>query len=459
LKAKLFVGESTAKVAITGSGGVGKTQLALELAYRIKQDNKNCSIFWIPANDIESIDEAYTTIVRRLKVPGWNNVVADAKRLVQHHLSQESTGQWLLIFDNADVSHGDNADEARLGTPGPFDAADLIEYLPSSDQGAIIFTTTDRKTAVTLAPQNIMELPTTDPDMAQRMLEAYLIHPSPEQRSTDLLAQELACLPLAIVQAAAYININNIRPDDYLLLLANKKQEFMERASEDLDDEWQCRSSGNPVSTTWLISFEQIRQRNTLAAEYLFFMACIDRKDIPMALLPTALPQKQMDAVGILDAYSFITKRPADLALDLHRLVHLAIRNWLQDQGLLNQRTQEAISRLVEEFPVMFNGNRSKWRRLLPHVKCALSCDVAGQENEAMVLVKKYAEALLSDGRFNEAEIYNRKLLQNLRPMLGEEHPDVLFATSELTRALWSQGRYQDAEQASEYWARSTQKH
>jgi hypothetical protein len=37
----------------------------------------------------------------------------------------------------------------------------------------------------------------------------------------------------------------------------------------------------NPVATTWLISFEQIRLRDPLAADYLSFMACVDSKNVP----------------------------------------------------------------------------------------------------------------------------------------------------------------------------------
>jgi len=78
------------------------------------------------------------------------------------------------------------------------------------------------------------------------------------------------------------------------------------------------------VATTWLISFKQIRDRDSLAANYLLFMTCIDSKDIPQSLLLAGTSRKtEMKAIRTLEAYSFIVKRPADLALDLHRLVHL----------------------------------------------------------------------------------------------------------------------------------------
>jgi hypothetical protein len=131
------------------------------------------------------------------------------------------------------------------------------------------------------------------------------------------------------VQAAAYINVNKTTLQEYLLLLVEKKAEL----AEDVHSE-----SGVVIAATWLISFEQIRRHDALAADYLLFMACVDRNDIPLALLPTSrLNEQGLHAVATLDAYSLVTKRTAESALDLHQLVHISTRNWLQQQGLLSQ--------------------------------------------------------------------------------------------------------------------------
>jgi hypothetical protein len=127
-------------------------------------------------------------------------------------LSKESAGQWLFVFDITD--------EARLEIAGSSQAVSLIEYLPVSNPGAIVFTTTDTKTAVMLALQNIVELPEMEQDIAQRILEMCLTGPANEQEVVDLLLKEIAYLPLAIVQAAAYVNFNKITLRQYLLLLA-----------------------------------------------------------------------------------------------------------------------------------------------------------------------------------------------------------------------------------------------
>ena len=442
----LFIGEQTIRVAITGLGGIGKTQLALELTYRTRARYQNCSVFWMPANDEESLHQAYLDVAQVLNIPNWNDEKADVKRLVQLHLSKESAGRWILIFDNAD--------DPNMWIAGPGSkqgTVRLIECLPRSKQGCIIFTTRDRKTGVKLAQQNVVEVLEMDTDGATQLLEKCLIRPDlvNSQQDAKALLEELACLPLAIVQAAAYINENGIQLVDYLSLLAEQEEEVIDLLSEEFEVDCRYRNVKNPVATTWLISFEQIRRRDALAADYLSFMACVDRKDIPQSLLPAGSSRKkEIDAVGTLDAFSLITRRPADMALDLHRLVHLATRNWLRKQESLAQWTREVISRLLEVFPDSAHGNRSKWRILLPHARYVLESNLVRQGDEARIgLAWRYATSLYSDGRYNEAEMCFQEVMETRKRVLGQEHSDTLISIGNLALTYRNQGRWKEAEE------------
>lgn len=281
---------------------MGKTQVVLELAYRIREKYPKSSIFWIPATNSESLLQAYLEVGQQLGIYGLDEEKADIKKLVQRHLSQESAGRWLLIFDNADDMDM-WIQNARYGSQSP----GLIDYLPRSSQGCVVFTTRSRKVAVKLAQQNVIKVLEMDEEAAMQVLSKSLIDQGLLQNREDTikLLQKLTFLPLAIVQAAAYINENGTTLANYLLLLEDQEQNVIELLSEDFEDEGRYR---NPVATTWLVSFEQIRRRDPLAADFLSFTSCIDPRDIPQSLLPPAASRKkEIDAIGTLSAYSFVS--------------------------------------------------------------------------------------------------------------------------------------------------------
>ncbi len=88
--------------ALEGLGGIGKTQIALEAAYRVHDAYPNCSVFWVPAVDQASFDKAYRDIGQALSVKGLDDDKADVYALVHAALARDDAGSWLWIVDNAD---------------------------------------------------------------------------------------------------------------------------------------------------------------------------------------------------------------------------------------------------------------------------------------------------------------------------------------------------------------------
>lgn len=445
LEKQLFMEDQSAKVAIIGLGGVGKTQIALKLAYRTQKRYPECSVFWVSATNMESLQQAYLAIGRQLQIPGLEEEQADVQKLVQNLLTGESAGRWLLIFDNADdlnmwTGSADNKDVSH----------GLINYLPKSRQGFVVFTTRSRKVAVKLAQQNVIEVAEMDEDVATQMLSNSLIDQKliNNHQDTVKLLEQLTFLPLAIAQAAAYINENGITLAECLSLLEDQEQNVVELLSEDFEDEGRYQDAKNPIATTWLISFEQIKRLDPLAAEYLSFMACVDFKDIPQALLPPAKSRKEVtDAIGTLNAYSFVSRRPMDQSLDLHRLVHLATRNWLRTKGLLSEWTAKTTARLADIFPDDDHQNTALWRTYLPHARYVLDSDVLLDMEMKVVLLRKFGLCLLGDGRYDEAEKPFLQALESYKKMLGAEHPFTLFSMADLASTYGNQGRWEEAEE------------
>ncbi|CAE7205771.1 hypothetical protein PTNB73_07222 [Pyrenophora teres f. teres] len=446
LQNMLFTNNQFTKTAISGLGGVGKTQLVLEFLYRLREKHEHYSVIWIQATSMESLDQGYHAVARQFGIRDSGGKDADIKKLVQNFLSEDSAGYWVLVFDNADDINM-WIDKPKSGTQ---QSIRLIDYIPRNKNGRVIFTTRDRKVGVKLAHQNVIEVPQVTEDTAARMLRNFLIHKDlVDSRPADTKAMLawLTYLPLAIAQAAAYINENGITLADYLVLVDCQEQEIIQLLTEEFEDDARYSDMKNPVATTWLISFRQIQQCDPLAAEYMSFMACIDHKDIPQLLLPPGPSRKkEMDSIGTLSAYSFITRRSEDLALDLHRLVHLTVRNWLRNEEVLAEWTYKAITRLEEVFPDHEHRNRAVWRMYLPHAHYVLESNLIAKDDPIRIELEwKIAMCYYSDGQFDEAETLFQRVMEFRTNVLGAEHPDTLKSIAKLALTYHAQSRFQEA--------------
>ena len=204
----------------------------------------------------------------------------------------------------------------------------------------------------------------------------------------------------------------------------------------------------DPVATVLFLSIDQISCNYAFATDSLFLAACVDRKDISIDLLGASSTQAREDAIRILDKYALITRRPAESALDVHRLVHQALRKRLQVQRRLIQWTRRAITQLLWVFPDDDHSNRSKWRRLLPHAQYALSHSPTDDDDEERLeLASKCAIALYSDGRYEEAEELQMQVLQTRKRVLSDEHPSTLTSMNNLALTYSNQGRWKEAEE------------
>lgn len=440
---KMILGNTDVRrVAISGLGGVGKTQIALALAYRVREKDPTRSIFWMPSTSVESVEQAFLSIGEHIGLQ--NATHTDVKVSVMNYLNSESAGSWLLIVDNAD-----DMDMWTTSTDG---STTLKTFLPQSKYGFTLFTTRNRQVATELAGPEVMRVPEMNATEARDLLRVSLIEKEliKDDGATTNLIDQLHGLPLAIIQAASYINKNVITLARYVALLSEQESGLLEMLSKDFEDDWRYRELKNPVAMTWLISFEQIRRLNPQASDYLSFMSCIDPRDIPQSLLPQNDSQKPQleEALGLLKSYSFVTERANGRLLSIHRLVHLATRNWLNREGRLTDWLIQASKRLEDVFPSDNFENRLLWRELLPHAQFILQSTASlGKVDCREKLCGRVGECLLSDGRYFEAETLVREVFETRSEILGSDHPDTLTSADNLGYVLRHQGKYGESEE------------
>ncbi|KAE8360872.1 violaceus kinesin [Aspergillus caelatus] len=439
LEQSILYSKCSTKTAICGLGGIGKTQIALELAYRVREKVPGTSIFWIPCTSFENVEQAYMNISLQLGI--MNEKPAEAKEQVKVYLSQEGAGKWLLIFDNAD--------DMDMWIPTPAGALVLRDFLPQSEQGHILFTTRNQKLAVKLASSHVMLVSEPDEETGIRILEKSLVRKTLRNSDATIpLLKWLAFLPLAIIQASSYINENCLDPSQYLKLLQDQESNVVELLSENFEDDGRYAETQNPVIATWVVSFTQIQQIDQLAADYLLLMACFDFHSIPESILPSSTScKRKTDALGLLSAYSFINIQADDMLLTLHRLVYIAARNWMRNTSLFVPWIQRAATQLSVAFPNHDHKNRELWRKYMPHALCVMNEMDRQQKAQWEPLIWKMANCLCTDGRFNEAEELLIDLAGKQREATGALNPSTLVSMTNLASTYWNQGRWKEAEE------------
>ncbi|KAI1330254.1 P-loop containing nucleoside triphosphate hydrolase protein [Xylariaceae sp. FL0255] len=428
------------RTAIEGLGGIGKTHIALEAAYRVRDEYPECSIFWVPAIDSTSFEIAYREIGQLLQLPSINDDGADVKTLVKRGLSQKSAGSWLLIIDNAD-------DSELL-------AAIVVDCLPFSPGGSILFTTRNHRitSELDIPPQSILPVLEMDNAEATELLRKELKDDQISDREDiNRLLSLLTNLPLAIKQASAYLVSNRlVTIAKYSEFCGSSNTVLTDMLSRHFEDRRRYKTHSknrNPITTTWLVSFEYISRSNPHAANCLKFISLLAEKDIPLSLLPFASSFNMIEAVSTLHTYAFITKRDASNSINIYRLVRLATRNWLQEKGEWQQWTSDAVYQLAVKYPLPERENRETWIKYLPHGQAVLDIDdaVTGQRDTAFF--DKIARSYVLLGKYNEAERLYRQAIRLDEEVLSREYPSTFTRLDSLAFVLYCQWKCEEAEE------------
>jgi TIR domain/NB-ARC domain len=310
--------------AISGLGGIGKTQLALEYAYRYHQDYQ--MVLWVRAESTEALVSSYIAVASHLRLPEreakeQDITVRAVKTWLQiHH-------DWLLILDNAD------------------ELALVLNFLPPTLGGHLLLTT---RAAATGRLAHRMEIETLLPEHGALFLlrraalipvDAELSQASQEERELALhISQELGGLPLALDQAGAYLEETGMDLAGYWQIYQKHRSDLLQQRRGLVNDH------PASVATTWLLSFERIEEKNPAATDLLRLCAFLSpdaiSEEILMqraSFLGSELSSVEVDAfllnqaIEALRAYSLVRRDPKRKSLSIHRLVQAVLQDTLEE--------------------------------------------------------------------------------------------------------------------------------
>jgi tetratricopeptide (TPR) repeat protein len=426
------------KQAICGLGGIGKTQLAVEYAYRFCAEYQ--AVLWVQADSVQTLHAGYHELAQLLQLPEREAPAAAAAQAVKRWL--QTRQNWLLILDNAD--------EPEL----------LAPFLPPLMGGQVLLTT--RAAALRsfgIAHPLVGDIFPPDTGALFLLRRAGLLAPDAplsqarahEREQARQITRELGGLPLALAQAGAYIEATGTSLDQYQRIYQEHRAEVLrERRGVEGDHP-------EPVATTWALSIQRVEEKNPVAADLLRLCAFLAPEAIgeeiiikdletvgptPGALAADAYLLDQ--AVETLRASSLLTRDPQAHTLSIHRLVQAVVRDAFAE----DTRTQW-IQRVVRALAALFPpGTYEHWpqcERLVPHALLCASWIEAQQITtpEAATLLHRTAQYQHARGRYAEVErLYMLALTIRKR---FQEDPELADNLMHLGDFFSSQGRYEQA--------------
>ena len=402
LRAALTDGHAAAIVPISGLGGAGKTQLALEYAYRHTADYD--AVWWLHAEDSATLtaDIAQLAAPLNLAERGLADQQATATAVLVW-LSRHPG--WLLVFDNARS------------------AATCRSWLPAAGMGHVILTSRDPNFRELARPLRLPRLPRAD---AVTFLQKRSGVEEPV--AAGELCEAVGDLPLAIALAAAYIETNGISIADYAERYRGAPRELLDDA----------------VAATWAISFEMLQTEEPSALDLLNLIAFLAPDDIDPRLLAARFPDAlQLDRAraGLL-RYSLIETRGGKISV--HRLVQAATRARLAREGREPEWAEAAVKLVNKVFP--FESDKvATWSASARLVRHALT---AAGHTEGLGVAPETTSRLLNEvglylrnrAQLAEAERSLKRALAIGEKAYGPDHPYVAVLANNIGTILKAQG-------------------
>ncbi|KAJ2965387.1 hypothetical protein NQ176_g10643 [Zarea fungicola] len=439
------------RIALMGMGGFGKSQIAVEVAYNVYQSSPEKSIFWIHGASQATIEESYRSIADSLAIPHRHDPKNNILALVRDWLQKDDIAPWLMILDNADIL------EVYFKSEEEFPIA---AYLPKRSNGQILITTRNLNVAekLTGSRKAIISVPAMDHDQALQLLQEKLSSNCDSAAATDLI-HCLNNIPLAVNQAAAYINRREISINEYI-------KRFKESAKRtgllhhDAGDIRRYETVSNSVAVTWQVTFNQIHYERRSAASLLSLLSCFQSHNIPRYMLSQYQEFEQDgqyeerdtealdDDLDVLFAYSLVKASIEPGMYEMHSLVHICTQTWLSERGQ-TARWDTLLLRLASEhFP---SGTLETWHQcevLLPHIERMLE-KPPNDEKEHLdwgILLLNVSRYMNAKGDYNAAVAFSQKSVEARKEILGHDHPDTLTGMGRLALAFYNLGRWEEAE-------------
>ncbi|MDH6214843.1 FxSxx-COOH system tetratricopeptide repeat protein [Streptomyces pseudovenezuelae] len=417
--------------ALHGMGGVGKTQLAIEYAYR--HQNEYDIVWWIPSERPGQIAQALVELAQRLGL-GTSTEANIAIPAVREALREgRPYDRWLLIFDNAD-----SPEQVR-------------HYFPPGGDGTILVTSRNRRWGQV---GRALEVDVFSREESKELLRRS--GPPLEDGEADALAEALGDLPLALEQAAAWRAETGMSASEYLRLFESKRVELLEVAPP---PDYQL-----PVAAAWNVSLDHLETRSPAALQLLQMCSYFAPDPISRSIfsglgnsqispeLDAALndPMRLSRAIREVNRYSLARIDHRTNSLEMHRLVQLVLQTRMSPEE--RSRMRQGAHTLMVAYDPKDPADPTSWPRYAELYSHVIASE-AIKSDQAWVrqLVRNIAEYLYYWGDHELSLEFSKQAWEVWRDIFGEEDQQALLMGQWLGFVNWAVGRFDEAARLAEH--------
>jgi Tetratricopeptide repeat/TIR domain/AAA domain/NB-ARC domain len=412
--------------ALYGLGGVGKTQIALEYAYRFMADYD--LIWWVPAERADQILSSLAELASRLGIGVGDNIAEGAQAALEALRRGEAGGRWLLIFDNAE------------------ETKDLERYLPTG-QGHVLITSRNQEWSHLAEPLEV-DVFARNESVAHLRLHV----PDLPEDAANRVAEVLGDLPLAIEQAGAWLEQTAMNPDEYVDELKKQAPRILAMS--------EVASYPASAVSVWNMSFDRLRERSPAAIRLLELCAFCSPGPISMQLLYSdemvrslmqfdeSLREKLLlgRVIREISRLALIKVDQGNNSIQIHRLVQAVIRSQM------SQDDQEAACHEVHQVLVGARPrqgdtddpeNWARYELIWPHLEPSHAEEC--REEETRNLLIDHVRFLWKRGEYDSGLLLARRLEALWAQDLGDDHRQTLHLRFHIANLLRSKGLLKEA--------------
>ncbi|MBE9110361.1 tetratricopeptide repeat protein [Nodosilinea sp. LEGE 07298] len=424
--------------ALSGLGGVGKTQTAAEYAHRYRGQYN--AVLWVRAETVDELMSGLTALAQDLGLALSQE--ADQAVVVQavRGWLSKNTG-WLLVLDNADH-------------------LELVrDWLALCDRGHILLTTRASETRPLAVCVPVLKMPPQEGALFLLRRSGRVGKEGAWEEATEAdqalvlaLCAQMDGLPLALDQAGAYILETPSNLKEYLRLYETAGPQLLAQRGDNALDH-------SSVTITFGLAVQVASQRLPAVAALLNLCAFLAPDGIPEEVfkdgaafeepLQSALaePLEYMALLREAGRFSLVVRDVEEQTFSVHRLVQEVIRDGL-DEAAQESLIRQLLEAMNGGFPDPEFANWLVCDRLLPHALALVGWQqrFAIETESTGRLLHQIASYLDDRGRYSEAKPLLQGALTMRKRLLGNEHADVATSLNNLALLYDNQGRYSEAE-------------